>query len=86
MYVSADGGQVDEIAIFELEDEDYREELVRILDARLRNKANIARSYNTEQYDIVTRSAVEEKGNFIFYVVHEDSELFLPTVKAMIAE
>ncbi|MBR3298477.1 MAG: DUF4358 domain-containing protein [Clostridia bacterium] len=84
MHVSKDNPLADEIAVFELSDESYKPVLIRLLNSRLRSAAAAARDYSPEQYDIIQRSAVEEKDGFIFYVVNANSARVVSELKKLI--
>lgn len=84
--LSSDATLADEIAVFELADEAYRVALVNILKQRLNRAANVARDYSPEQYDIILKSTVEEKGRFVFYVVNAKSESIVSELKKLIED
>lgn len=85
VYFSSNAVLADEIAVFELSDEGYRSELVNLLKQRLKSAANIAKNYSPEQYEIIIKSTVEEKGSFVFYVVNAKSESIVSEIKKLIA-
>ena len=86
LWLSSDATRADEIAVFELEDDGYREELKNYLAARLLRAASVAEDYSPEQYEIIMKSTVEEKGNFLFYVVGAQSVDIIAKLKSMIAD
>ena len=86
VLLSSDATLADEIAVFELEDEAYRVALVNVLKQRLNRAANVARDYSPEQYEIILKSTVEEKGRFVFYVVNAKSESIVSELKKLIED
>lgn len=85
VYLSVDAKLADEIAVFELSDENYRAALVNQLKQRLVHAASVARNYSPEQYDIIMKATVEEKGRFVFYIVNEKSASLTEEIKKLIA-
>lgn len=86
LLYSEEGTLADEIAVFKLKDESYRSKLIYTLEQRLKRAASSARDYSPEQYDIILKSTVEEKGRFVFYVVNEKSESIVSELKKLIED
>lgn len=86
LWVSADASYANEVAVFKLGNDQYSEELKSLLSARLNRAAAVAQDYSPEQYDIIMKSSIEEKGEFIFYVVHEKSAEIITEIEKLIAE
>lgn len=63
----------DEIVIFELSDEGYADDLIRILNSRLDSLARAAENYNPSQYEMIKSAVVKEKGRFVFLIINKDS-------------
>ncbi len=85
LWLSSDATRADEVAVFELEDDGYKEELKNYLAARLLRAASVAEDYSPEQYEIIMKSTVEEKGDFIFYVVGDNNTKIIAELKKLIS-
>ena len=83
--ISEDRLLADEAAVFELADEAYAADLIRVLESNIAAAARAAKNYSPEQYAILTKTVVSQKGRFVFYIVNEDSASLTAKVKAAIS-
>lgn len=81
--VAADKTLADELAVFELNDASYEEELVRLLEAWLARAARSARDYSPAQYAIILKAKVVAKYGYVFYAVCSDTDTL--TEKALVS-
>ena len=74
-----------EAAVFELSDEAYADDLIRILKANIEGAARSAKNYSPEQYALLTKATVAHTGRFVYYAVSEASEKLMKELSGLIA-
>jgi len=67
-----DGITADEILLIEAENETKADALKEKLQARLKNKANEAKDYLPEQYAVIEKAEIKQKGQYLALLVSPD--------------
>lgn len=67
-----DGITADEILLIEAENETKANALKEKLQARLKNKANEAKDYLSEQYAVIEKAEIKQKGQYLALLVSPD--------------
>ena len=67
-----DGITADEILLIEAENETKADALKEKLQARLKNKANEAKDYLAEQYAVIEKAEIKQKGQYLALLVSPD--------------
>ncbi len=73
--VASDGLLADEIVILDCVDSAAAAEAERLLRQRLQDKADQARNYSPEQYQIIQACSVEKRGNTVALIVNRDASV-----------
>lgn len=74
----------DEVAIFEAVDEAYAGEVLGILQARLKSKADIAATYSPEEYAKITKSTAYRIGCYVYFVVSDEYDALMYIMRSEI--
>ena len=74
VYGSDDQMNVSELIVIKCADTDTRERALEAVTAHRGSLMDAFRDYGTNQYDLLERSILWEKGNYIFFGVSENAE------------
>lgn len=74
----------DEVAIFEAVDEAYAEEVLGILQSRLKSKAAVAATYSPEEYAKIMKSTAYRVGNYVYFVVCDEYDALMDIMRSEI--
>ena len=70
--MKTDGITADEVLLIEAENETKADALKEKLQARLKNKANEAKDYLPEQYAVIEKAEIKQKGQYLALLVSPD--------------
>lgn len=71
----------DEIAIFEVSDSSYIDELVSICNTRISSQITRAEDYSQEEVTKLKKTKVRKVGNYVYYVVSDDYNELMKILK-----
>lgn len=74
----------DEVAIFEAVDEAYAEEVLGILQARLKSKADVAATYSPEEYAKIMKTTAYRVGSYVYFVVCDEYDALMNIMRSEI--
>ena len=73
LYSPISNMDAEELLIVKLADEEQADELIEAIETRVASQMNIYDGYAPEQYNLCQNAIIDQQGNYILYVVHENA-------------
>ncbi|WP_027632228.1 DUF4358 domain-containing protein [Clostridium hydrogeniformans] len=74
LYMPESNMKASEIIVIRLKTKESKDIIKEKVEKRADNQGNSFENYVPEEYDLIKNKVVEEKGNYIFMVIHKDSD------------
>lgn len=83
-YICASGAYPDEIAVFVMTDEDAAKAAKSAVEKRLKEQSDTYETYTPDEFYKLEGAVIEQKGNFVYYLVTSDNAKADEIVKSFI--
>lgn len=74
LYISDSHMGAEEMLLVKLADMSQAEEVEKAVQTRVDNQENVFAGYGVEQYQLLQEHVLRVRGNYVFFMVHEDAQ------------